>query len=225
MFYFPDIVNFLDSEGKSPEMQYAAVLNGRLQATNRHIGCYIDVDVFCTDPEQRKNLEGKIFDKDDLMRLSDPYVTGVIFNTDTFEIITDTENSKENLSRPYTGIVDTKSLKISIYDADFEEYIEKNLKFPDLASVIYAIGSDGQPDIKKVQSRNTHFRGVNLAPSMLMSIANSFEQKDPNYLRLEFFHAQPAKDKVEKPSAAILVSPLKSKYPLYKEMAVIMPVF
>ena len=60
---------------------------------------------------------------------------------------------------------------------------------------------------------------------MLMSIANSFETKDPNYLRLEFFHAQPAKDKVEKPSAAILVSPLKSKYPLYKEMAVIMPVF
>ena len=121
--------------------------------------------------------------------------------------------------------MDTKSLKISIYDADFEEYIEKNLKFPDLSSVIYAVGSDGQPDIKKVQSRNTHFRGVNLAPSMLMSIANSFEQKDPNYLRLEFFHAQAAKDKVERPSAAILVSPLKSKYPLYKEMAVIMPVF
>ena len=221
MFYFPDIVNFLDSEGKSPEMQYAAVLNGRLQATNRHIGCYIDVDVFCTDPEQRKNLEGKIFDVEDLLLIKDLDTKNITFNKEGYILST----HLNTLSRPYTGIVDTKSLKISIYDADFEEYIEKNLKFPDLASVIYAVGSDGQPDIKKVQSRNTHFRGVNLAPSMLMSIANSFEQKDPNYLRLEFFHAQPAKDKVERPSAAILVSPLKSKYPLYKEMGVIMPVF
>lgn len=221
MFYFPDIVNFLDSEGKSPEMQYAAVLNGRLQATNRHIGCYIDVDVFCTDPEQRKNLEGKIFDVEDLLLIKDLDTKNITFNKEGYILST----HLNKIFRPYTGIVDTKSLKISIYDADFEEYIEKNLKFPDLASVIYAVGSDGQPDIKKVQSRNTHFRGVNLAPSMLMSIANSFEQKDPNYLRLEFFHAQPAKDKVEKPSAAILVSPLKSKYPLYKEMGVIMPVF
>ena len=221
MFYFPDIVNFLESEGKSPEMQYAAVLNGRLQATNRHIGCYIDVDVFCTDPEQRKNLEGKIFDVEDLLLIKDLDTKNITFNKEGYILST----HLNTLSRPYTGIVDTKSLKISIYDADFEEYIEKNLKFPDLASVIYAVGSDGQPDIKKVQSRNTHFRGVNLAPSMLMSIANSFEQKDPNYLRLEFFHAQPAKDKVERPSAAILVSPLKSKYPLYKEMGVIMPVF
>lgn len=221
MFYFPDIVNFLDSEGKSPEMQYAAVLNGRLQATNRHIGCYIDVDVFCTDPEQRKNLEGKIFDVEDLLLIKDLDTKNITFNKEGYILST----HLNKIFRPYTGIVDTKSLKISIYDADFEEYIEKNLKFPDLASVIYAVGSDGQPDIKKVQSRNTHFRGVNLAPSMLMSIADSFEQKDPNYLRLEFFHAQPAKDKVERPSAAILVSPLKSKYPLYKEMAVIMPVF
>lgn len=221
MFYFPDIVNFLDSEGKSPEMQYAAVLNGRLQATNRHIGCYIDVDVFCTDPEQRKNLEGKIFDVEDLLLIKDLDTKNITFNKEGYILST----HLNKIFRPYTGIVDTKSLKISIYDADFEEYIEKNLKFPDLASVIYAVGSDGQPDIKKIQSRNTHFRGVNLAPSMLMSIANSFEQKDPNYLRLEFFHAQPAKDKVEKPSAAILVSPLKSKYPLYKEMGVIMPVF
>ena len=221
MFYFPDIVNFLDSEGKSPEMQYVAVLNGRLQATNRHIGCYIDVDVFCTDPEQRKNLEGKIFDVEDLLLIKDLDTKNITFNKEGYILST----HLNTLSRPYTGIVDTKSLKISIYDADFEEYIEKNLKFPDLASVIYAIGSDGQPDIKKIQSRNTHFRGVNLAPSMLMDIANSFEQKDPNYLRLEFFHAQPAKDKVERPSAAILVSPLKSKYPLYKEMGVIMPVF
>ena len=221
MFYFPDIVNFLDSEGKSPEMQYAAVLNGRLQATNRHIGCYIDVDVFCTDPEQRKNLEGKIFDVEDLLLIKDLDTKNITFNKEGYILST----HLNTLSRPYTGIVDTKSIKISIYDADFEEYIEKNLKFPDLASVIYAVGSDGQPDIKKIQSRNTHFRGVNLDPSLLMNIANSFEQKDPNYLRLEFFHAQPAKDKVERPSAAILVSPLKSKYPLYKEMAVIMPVF
>ena len=221
MFYFPDIVNFLDSEGKSPEMQYAAVLNGRLQATNRHIGCYIDVDVFCTDPEQRKNLEGKIFDVEDLLLIKDLDTKNITFNKEGYILST----HLNTLSRPYTGIVDTKSIKISIYDADFEEYIEKNLKFPDLASVIYAVGSDGQPDIKKIQSRNTHFRGVNLDPSLLMNIANSFETKDPNYVRLEFFHAQPAKDKVEKPSAAILVSPLKSKYPLYKEMAVIMPVF
>lgn len=145
MFYFPDIVNFLDSEGKSPEMQYAAVLNGRLQATNRHIGCYIDVDVFCTDPEQRKNLEGKIFDVEDLLLIKDLDTKNITFNKEGYILST----HLNKIFRPYTGIVDTKSLKISIYDADFEEYIEKNLKFPDLASVIYAVGSDGQPDIKK----------------------------------------------------------------------------
>lgn len=221
MFYFPDIVNFLDSEGKSPEMQYAAVLNGRLQATNRHIGCYIDVDVFCTDPEQRKNLEGKLFNSEDLSLINEIDVKNITFTADGYILST----HLNNINRPYIGTVDPKTRKINLYDDIFDEYIEKSYKFPDLASVIYAVGSDGQPDIKKIQSRNTHFRGVNLAPSMLMSIANSFEQKDPNYLRLEFFHAQPAKDKVERPSAAILVSPLKSKYPLYKEMAVIMPVF
>ena len=221
MFYFPDILKYLATDTKNPERQYAAVIDGRLQATNGHIGCYIDVDVFCTDPEQRKNLEGKIFDVEDLLLIKDLDTKNITFNKEGYILST----HLNTLSRPYTGIVDTKSLKISIYDADFDDYLEKSYKFPDLASVIYAMGSDGQPDIKKIQSRNTHFRGVNLDPSLLMNIANSFETKDPNYLRLEFFHAQPAKDKVEKPSAAILVSPLKSKYPLYKEMAVIMPVF
>lgn len=223
MFYFPDILKYLATDTKNPERQYAAVIDGRLQATNGHIGCYIDVDVFCDDAEQRNNLEGKLFSFENLRRLSDPSISKVIFNPDSFDIITD--NDEDPLFLVYTGTVDPKTRKISLYDDIFDEYIEKSYKFPGLASVIYAIGSDGQPDIKKIQSRNTHFRGVNLDPSLLMNIANSFEIKDPNYLRLEFFHAQPAKDKVEKPSAAILVSPLKSKYPLYKEMAVIMPVF
>lgn len=220
MHYFPNIEGYLSSDPKKPEMHYAAVLNGRLQATNGHIACYISAEVFCKDPEQLKKLEGKLLTANDLRILTGLAVLNVEFLESGF--IAQAETGR--ISRDYAGVVDKKTLRISLYDDIMDDYMEKPYKFPDLPAVIHAVGEDGQPDIKKIQTRNTHFRSVGIAANYLSIIAGSFEIKSPAHLRLEFFHAQAAKDRVEKPSAAILVSPFKSNHGSYKEMAVLMPV-
>ena len=197
---------------------FAAVLNGRLQATDGSMGCYIAVETFCTDPAQAKILEGKCFDLNTVRDMEQ--ADSLIFSEQGIGIL--------DGRQPYSATVDPKTLKLSFYDDLLEDFVEESdaPKLPDLSKVIYAL-TDGQPDVAKIQKRNTHFRGVNVCPTRLAVIAESFAKKGeaPPFLRLEFFHAQAAKDKVDKPSAAILVSPIKSEHPLYAEMAVVMPVF
>ena len=201
---------------------FAAVLNGRLQATDGSVGCYIAVETFCTDPEQAKILEGKCFDLGTVQMLQN-FTDGskYKFCEEFIEIY-------DGIEYRYSATVDPKTLKLSFYDDLLEDFVEEPdaPKLPDLSKVIYAL-TDGQPDVAKIQKRNTHFRGVNVCPTRLAVIAESFAKEGEAlpFLRLEFFHAQAAKDKVDKPSAAILVSPIKSEHPLYAEMAVIMPVF
>lgn len=198
---------------------FAAVLNGRLQATDRQMGCYIAVETFCTDPEQAKILEGKCFDKKTIQGME---------RADDAPIFTESGVELQDRLMPYSATVDPKTMKLSFYDDLLEDFVEDPdaPKLPDLSKVIYAL-TDGQPDVAKIQKRNTHFRGVNVCPTRLAVIAGSFAKKGEAlpFLRLEFFHAQASKDKVDTPSAAILVSPIKSEHPLYAEMAVIMPVF
>ena len=197
---------------------FAAVLNGRLQATDGSMGCYIAVETFCTDPEQAKILEGKCFDLNTVQDMEQ--ADSLIFSEQGIGIL--------DGRQPYSATVDPKTLKLSFYDDLLEDFVEEPdaPKLPDLSKVIYAL-TDGQPDVAKIQKRNTHFRGVNVCPTRLAVIAESFAKEGEAlpFLRLEFFHAQAAKDKVDKPSAAILVSPMKSEHPLYAEMAVLMPVF
>lgn len=197
---------------------FAAVLNGRLQATDRIIGCYIAVETFCTDPEQAKILEGKCFDLNTVQDMEQ--ADSLIFSEQGIDILDDRQ--------PYSATVDPKTMKLSFYDDLLEDFVEEPdaPKLPDLSKFIYAL-TDGQPDVVKIQKRNTYFRGVNICPTRLAEIAESFAKEGEAlpFLRMEFFHAQAAKDKVDKPSAAILVSPMKSEHPLYAEMAVLMPVF
>ena len=197
---------------------FAAVLNGRLQATDRFMGCYIAVETFCTDPEQAKILEGKCFDLNTVQNMEQ--ADSLIFYEQGIDILDDRQ--------PYSATVDPKTMKLSFYDDFLEDFVEEPdaPKLPDLSKFIYAL-TDGQPDVAKIQKRITHFRGVNVCPTKLAVIAESFAKEGEAlpFLRLEFFHAQAAKDKVDKPSAAILVSPMKSEHPLYAEMAVLMPVF
>ena len=201
---------------------FAAVLNGRLQATDGSMGCYIAVETFCTDPEQAKILEGKCFDLGTVQMLQN-------FTDDSkYKFCEEFIEIYDGIEYRYSATVDPKTMKLSFYDDLLEDFVEEPdaPKLPDLSKVIYAL-TDGQPDVAKIQKRNTHFRGVNVCPTRLAVIAESFAKEGEAlpFLRLEFFHAQAAKDKVDKPSAAILVSPMKSEHPLYAEMAVIMPVF
>ena len=208
----PKISEYITATG------FAAVLNGRLQATDGSMGCYIAVETFCSDPEQAKILEGKCFDK----RFIE------LMQADNAPIFTESGVELQDGLMPYSATVDPKTMKLSFYDDLLEDFVEEPdaPKLPDLSKVIYAL-TDGQPDVAKIQKRNTHFRGVNICPTRLAVIAESFAKEGEAlpFLRLEFFHAQAAKDMVDKPSAAILVSPIKSEHPLYAEMAVIMPVF
>ena len=181
---------------------FAAVLNGRLQATDRIMGGYITVETFCTDPEQAKIMEGKCFDLNTERDMEQ--ADSLLFTEKGISIM--------DGRQPYSATVDPKTMKLSFYDDLLEDFVEESdaPKLPDLSKVIYAL-TDGQPDVAKIQKRNTHFRGVNVCPTRLAVIAESFAKKgeDLPFLRLEFFHAQAAKDKVDKPSAAILVSPMK----------------
>ena len=109
-----------------------------------------------------------------------------------------------------------------------DEYVlEKSFKkFPDFSTIIPALDGD-DIDVVKVQKRNTHFRGIGVGVPQMVAIANAFQQsKDGLFnLRFEFFHADKTKDRVNLVSAPILVTPFKSRFPLYREAAIINPVF
>lgn len=219
---FPKITGYLSQDSATPWLAYAVVLNGYLQATNNKIACYIDVSTFIENESERKAIEGKVFSLEDLEALSKAKKYKFT-EYGYFLEVADDATGKE-----YTGIIG-QNREISLYDDIMEDY---NLargfkKFPDFTTIFPAM-TDGSIDITKVQKRNTHFRGIGLTPAMLTTIAESFQQfKDSgsDYLRLEFFHAAKDKDKVDKVSAPILVTPFKSKFPTYKEAAVVMPVF
>lgn len=214
---FPNILNFLSNEPTTPWLHYAIVLNGKLQATNNKMACYIDVSTFCESEEQIKAIEGKIFNSEDIISIRGEAVN---FTESGYALI-GLEVYKE-----YTGTIGPNR-DISLYDDLMEDY---NLargfkKFPDFTTIIPAL-TDYEIDVAKVQKRNTHFRGVGVAVSQMMGIAAAFQQSQEGLsnLRFEFFHAAKDKDKVDKSSAPILVTPFKSKFELYKEAAIINPV-
>lgn len=223
---FPNILDFLSKDPATPWNSYAVVLNGKLMATNAKMACYISVDTFIDSPEEIEAIEGKVFNSIDINRFLAPDVSKLEFRNTKYIVHYSLEELPDLIE--YTGIVG-QNREIQLYDELMEDYnlVRNFKKFPDFTTVIPAL-TDNEIDVAKVQKRNTHFRGVGLAPSMLVSIAKCFQQyheHNSDFLRLEFFHASKDKDKVDKPSAPILVSPFKSKFPLYKEAAIINPVF
>lgn len=214
---FPNITGFISKDPKTPFLGYAIVLNGKLQATNGKMAYYTSVDTFLTE-EEAKLVEGKIFTIQEL---------NLFLETDKVEFKEDhylTESLADlgdSVYWDYTGTIDSER-RIHLYDDLLDEYVlaKDFKKFPDFTTVFPALsGVDIDP--AQVQKRNTHFRGVGLATSMLSTIAESF---DSDNLRLEFFHAAKDRDKVDKVSAAILVTPMKTKHAIYKQAAIINPV-
>lgn len=213
---FPNILNFISKDTATPWLHYAVVLNGKLMATNNKMACYISVDTFIEDPEQIKAIEGKVFNSEDLIYMcrKSIFFTGNNYNFDGYP-------------REYTGIIGPNR-EIKLFDDLMDDYnlVRGFKKFPDFSTIIPGL-TENDIDVTKIQKRNTHFRAVGLSPSMLTGIAQSFQQftdHDSDHLRLEFFHAAKDKDKVDKPSAPILVTPFKTKFPLYKEAAIINPI-
>lgn len=213
---FPNILDFLSTDPAKPWLHYAVVLNGKLMATNNKMATYIDVRTFCTSEEQVKNIEGKLFSSEELI-----YMRG--------EKVTFSENhigvNGESVYN-YTGIIG-KDREIKLFDDLMDDYnlVRGFKKFPDFNSIIPALtGND--IDVAKVQKRNTHFRGCGVAVPQMTAISKAFKQSEEGLfnLRFEFFHAAKDKDKVDKPSAPILVTPFKSDFPLYYEACVINPV-
>ena len=186
-------------------------------ATNNKMATYIDVCTFCESEEQINAIEGKVFGSEDLISMRGESIN---FTESGYSIKGfDTEIN-------YPGIIG-QNREIQLYDELMEDY---NLargfkKFPDFSTIIPAL-TDYDIDVVKVQKRNTHFRGCGVAVPQMTAIANAFQQsKDDKFnLRFEFFHAAKEKDKVDKPSAPILVTPFSSKFPLYKEACIINPV-
>ena len=215
---FPNILDFLSTDPDTPWMHYAIVLNGKLQATNNKMACYIDVSTFIEDDAQIKAIEGKVFNSQDLITMRGQSIN---FKDKSYSII------GFDVEIEYSGIIG-QIREIKMYDDLMDEYVlEKSFKkFPDFTLIIPAL-LDDDIDISKVQKRNTHFRGVGVVVPQMVAIANAFQQsKDGLFnLRFEFFHADKTKDKVNLVSAPILVTPFKSKFPLYKEAAIINPVF
>ena len=217
---FPNILDFLSTDPSTPWLHFAAVLNGKLQATNNKMACYIDVSTFIEDEAQIKAIEGKVFSREDLQELN-----GESFG---FGGVGFYKHGKVNSpQKEYTGTIGQKR-EIHLHDDLMDEYVlAKNFKkFPDFTDIIPAL-IDDDIDVAKVQKRNTHFRGVGVVVPQMVAIANAFQQsKDGLFnLRFEFFHADKTKDRVNLVSAPILVTPFKSRFPLYREAAIINPVF
>lgn len=220
---FPKIAPFLSQDTEKPFLQYAVVLNGILQATDNKIAYYGSVEILTADPKQRDLLEKKIFNQEDLEILANS--VRVDFRSDGFKAYFEDGKSK---FRIWAGTIDAQR-QISLYDDLMDEYaLAKDFKkYPDMTQILSAISKNSDIDVKAVQRRNTHFRSVSLPAQKLAIISEAFMFKDPSkpFVRLEFFHADQTKDKVDKVTAAILVTPLNSNFNLYKEAALLMPVF
>ena len=215
---FPNILDFLSTDPSTPWMHYAIVLNGKLQATNNKMACYIDVSTFIDDEAQIKAIEGKIFKGSCIKAL---------MSSSEYNFSENSYNLGNKAEFEYRGTIG-QNREIRIYDDLMDEYIlEKSFKkFPDFTTLIPALDGD-DIDVAKVQKRNTHFRGIGVGVPQMVSISKAFQQSEDDLfnLRFEFFQADKTKDKVDKVSAPILVTPFKSKFPLYKEAAIINPVF
>lgn len=230
---FPNILDFLSTDPATPWMHYAIVLNGKLQATNNKMACYIDVSTFIEGVDQIKAIEGKVFNHQDLLNLKNSTDYGErkvnpkyspAFHEKGYSWWADTQAAS---FVEYTGTIGQKR-EIHMYDDLMDEYVlaKDFKKFPDFTTLIPALDGD-DIDVAKVQKRNTHFRGVGVGVSQMVSISKAFQQshEDLFNLRFEFFHAAKEKEKVNLVSAPILVTPFKSKFPLYEEAAIINPVF
>lgn len=230
---FPNILDFLSTDPATPWMHYAIVLNGKLQATNNKMACYIDVSTFLEDETQIKAIEGKVFSREDLANLKNSTAFGerkinpmykASFHEKGYAWWADTQAAS---FVEYSGTIGEKR-EIHLYDDLMDEYVlEKSFKkFPDFADIIPALTGD-DIDVVKVQKRNSHFRGVGVGVPQMVSISKAFQQskEDLFNLRFEFFHADKTKDKVNLVTAPILVTPFKTSHALYKEAAIINPVF
>lgn len=212
---FPNILDFLSTDPAKPWLHYAVVLNGKLMATNNKMACYIDVRTFCNTEEQINNIEGKVFNSEDLIYMRNR------------EIFFERKGYNYDISpMPYTGIIG-KDREIRLFDDLMDDYnlVRGFKKFPDFTTIIPAL-TDHNIDVAKVQKRNTHFMGCGVAVPQMTAISKAFKQSEEGLfnLRFEFFHAAKDKDKADKPSAPILVTPFKSEFPLYYEACVINPV-
>jgi hypothetical protein len=214
---FPNILDFLSTDPATPWLHYAIVLNGKLQATNNKMACYIDVSTFLEDEAQIKAIEGKVFKGSCINALMS---SNCNFSENSYNL-----GNKAEIE--YRGTIG-QNREIRLYDDLMDEYVlaKDFKKFPDFTTLIPALDGD-DIEVAKVQKRNTHFRGVGVGVPQMVSISNAFQQsKDDLFnLRFEFFHADKTKDKVNLVSAPILVTPFKSKFTLYKEAAIINPVF
>lgn len=212
---FPNILDFLSTDSAKPWLHYAVVLNGKLMATNNKMATYIDVRTFCESEEQVKNIEGKVFNSEDLIYMKN---RNIFFEKDGYNY--------DISPIPYTGVIG-KDREIKLFDELMDDYnlVRGFKKFPDFNAIIPAL-TDNNIDVAKVQKRNTHFRGCGVAVPQMTAISKAFKQSEEGLfnLRFEFFHAAKEKDKVDKPSAPILVTPFKSEFPLYYEACVINPV-
>lgn len=215
---FPNILDFLSTDPATPWMHYAIVLNGKLQATNNKMACYIDVSTFIEDDAQIKALEGKVFKGSCI---------NALMSSSEYNFSENSYNLGNRAEFEYRGKIG-QNREIRLYDDLMDEYVMAKdfKKFPDFTTLIPALGGD-DIDVAKVQKRNTHFRGVGVGVPQMVSISKAFQQSNDDLfnLRFEFFHADKTKDKVNLVSAPILVTPFKSKFPLYKEAAIINPVF
>lgn len=216
---FPKISKYLGAQWPHT---FAGVYKGRLCASNTKIAYYGSVEILTDDPKQRDILEKKLFTMDDLLLLEK--AERVEWRSDGFKI---TLSDGKTEYRDWSGEIDD-SLVIYTYDDLMGEMVPNpnSPKFYDYSRIIPCAGHDGQIDEIKFKNRGTYFRSIGLPSDSLQIIGDSFHFVNPDkkYLTLDLIHADPSKDKVERPSAPIVVTPKAGKYKQFMEMAVIMPV-
>lgn len=220
MAHFPNLLGILAETGA---MQYAVILNGFLMATDNRVAYYASVEILSTDPKQLDVMEKRIFNSEDIERLC--LAERVDFRADGFKM-TFEDGSTE--FRAWAGSI-SPDREIALYDdmLDMDIRAEDFKKFPDFTKLIPALDAKGIIDVKQVQKRNTHFRGAGLTADAVNAVSNALIFKDPakKYLCLEFFHADKTKDKVDRVSAGILVTPFSSPFKSYLQACIISPVF
>lgn len=224
---FPKIEHILRDEtiGKLT-LSYAAVLNGRIQATNRHAGIYLKASNYIK-PEQLAKAEGKVFNSGLLLKMAD--ADEIEFTETEVVLKIGDQRSVDGLKTVrefYSGKINPETHEILKYDDLFDDFEEPSGDyFEGVHPYLKIFLTDTEPDVAKIQKRSTHFRGVMFDPSYLVDVMTVLPFKDPakKYINMEFLHADASKKNVERPSAPIIISPIIGEKPLYEDLVFLMP--
>ena len=200
---FPNLEKVVTTDKLATRLQYAVVLNGKIIATDSHVLSIIDLKLYIKDPENLKNIEGKIFDAKLLKRLA---------KADKIEFLTDKIilTEKKNISQVFYPGEISENREMFYRDEKTGEKLCGSFGFyPNIYAVIPEYDqTTGKINLSKYKRKTTAFNITKLS-----NIVAGF--RNENHFIIS--------DEKNRPSIVLPV-PKEGEENIFAEIGLIMPV-